>query len=93
MSYHCPKCNGVINDRRNYVCATCGAELPAALLFLPPGMANKLAGETNIPVELLARALMELRKARGNSQATREVVVRYFKDGIAGGFQIGPLLT
>ena len=92
MSYRCPKCNGVIYDRRNYVCGSCGAELPATLLFLPPEMADKLAGETSIPIELLARALMELRKARGNFQATRDVVIRYFKDGIAGGFQVGPLL-
>src|SRR5947209_2809675 len=33
MSYHCPKCNGVIYNRRNSTCGICGAELPANLLF------------------------------------------------------------
>jgi len=92
MSYRCPKCNGIIYDRRNYACAFCGAELPAMLLFLPPEMADKLAGEAGVPIELLAQALLELRKARGNFQATREAVIRYFNSGIASGFQVGPLL-
>ena len=92
MSYRCPKCNGIIYDRRNYVCGVCGAELPARLLFLPPELADKVAGEIDVPIELLARALLELRKARGHSQATREAVIHYFKDGITGGFQVGPLL-
>ena len=93
MSYHCPKCNRLIVDRRNYVCGFCGAELPARLLFLLPAGAEQMAGETGIPIELLARGLMELRKARGDFGATREAVVRYVKDGIAGGFQVGPLLN
>ncbi|PYJ80521.1 MAG: hypothetical protein DME22_24005 [Verrucomicrobia bacterium] len=70
MSYRCPKCNGIIYDRRNYLCAVCGAELPARLLFLPPEMVDldKVAGGAEIPVDLLAQTLLELRKARGNLQ-------------------------
>jgi len=33
MSYHCPKCKGVIYNRRNKQCGFCGTELPAELLF------------------------------------------------------------
>jgi hypothetical protein len=33
MSYYCPKCNGIIYDRRNKICGFCGAELPADLLL------------------------------------------------------------
>jgi len=33
MNYHCPKCQGVIYNRRNKRCGFCGAELPAELLF------------------------------------------------------------
>src|SRR5207249_10843697 len=81
MSYRCPKCNGIIYDRRNYLCAVCGSELPACLLFLPPEMVDldKVAGGAEIPVDLLAQTLLELRKARGNLQATREVVIGYFR--------------
>jgi len=92
MSYRCPKCNGIIYDRRNYVCAFCGAELPATLLFLSPEMADKLAGTTDVPIEFLAQTLRQLRKARGNFRATREAVICYFKEGIASGFQVWPLL-
>lgn len=94
MSHHCPKCNGIIYDRRNIVCAFCGAELPARLLFLPPEIADldKVEGGAEIPVDLLAQTLLELRKARGNLQTTREAVIRYFRGGIASGFQVGPLL-
>jgi hypothetical protein len=48
--------------------------------------------QIGIPVALLSQALLELREARGNFQATREAVIRYFKNGIASGFQVGPLL-
>lgn len=33
MSHDCPKCNGVIYNRRMKTCGYCGAELPAELLF------------------------------------------------------------
>lgn len=33
MSYQCPKCNGVIYNRRSNICGFCGGELPAELLF------------------------------------------------------------
>src|SRR5262249_13245052 len=46
-----------------------------------------------IPVSLLSQTLLELRLARGNAVATREAAIRYFKSGIAGGFQVGPLLN
>src|SRR5437588_1948282 len=47
---------------------------------------------TEVPVGLLKQALLELREARGNSQATREALIRYFRNGVARNFQIGPLL-
>lgn len=45
-----------------------------------------------IPVALLSQALVELRSARGNRPAEREAAIRYFKSGLAKGYQIGPLL-
>jgi hypothetical protein len=39
MSYHCPKCNGIIYDLRNSVCGFCGAQLPANMLLTPSEMA------------------------------------------------------
>lgn len=33
MSYQCPKCNGVIYNRRSNICGFCGDELPVELLF------------------------------------------------------------
>jgi hypothetical protein len=45
-----------------------------------------------IPVALLSQALLELREARGNSPATRQAAIRYFRNGIARGYQVGPLL-
>jgi hypothetical protein len=47
---------------------------------------------TEVPVALLKQALLELREARGNPEATREALIRYFTNGVAGNFQIGPLL-
>ena len=38
-SYHCPKCQGVIYNRRNKRCGFCGAELPAELLFTAEAIA------------------------------------------------------
>ena len=49
MSYRCPKCNGIIYNRRNNVCGFCGAELPASLLFTPSEIAalDEVAKETD----------------------------------------------
>jgi hypothetical protein len=47
MSYRCPKCNGIIYNRRNNVCGFCGAELPASLLFTPSEIA--VLDEVGIP--------------------------------------------
>ena len=33
MSYYCPKCQGVVYNRRIKLCGFCGAELPVELLF------------------------------------------------------------
>ena len=33
MSLQCPKCNGVVYDRRSSKCGFCGAELPADFKF------------------------------------------------------------
>jgi hypothetical protein len=35
VSQFCPKCSGVIYNRRSKLCGFCGAELPAELLFSP----------------------------------------------------------
>ena len=40
MSYRCPKCDGIIYDRRNSICGFCGAELPASMLMTPSEMAE-----------------------------------------------------
>jgi hypothetical protein len=92
MSYRCPKCDGIVYNRKKRLCALCGAELPASLLFLPPGMAALAAGETEVPIEVLSECWLGLVEARGNEPATREAAIQYFRDGIARGFQVGPLL-
>jgi len=91
MSYHCPKCNNLVYDRKSRTCGFCGAELPVMFLFYPPDLAATAKTE-GIPIELLARTLLELKAVRGNPAATREAAVRYFKDGIADGIEIGLLL-
>ena len=55
-------------------------------------MAGLTAEETEVPIELLAECWLELAEARGNAQAAREAAIHYFRNGIAGGFQVGPLL-
>ncbi len=45
-----------------------------------------------VPVALLSQALLDLRAASGNRKAEREAALRYFKSGIASGYQVGPLL-
>jgi hypothetical protein len=54
-------------------------------------MSDKKA-QAEVPGSLLSQALLELRDARGDLQATREAVIRYFKAGIASGFQVGSLM-
>lgn len=94
MSYHCPKCNGIVLDRTSYVCAVCGADLPPELLFRPPDMPefDKLAEGRSVQVALLAQALRELRSAKGRSPLLREAVIRYFKNGIANRFKVPELI-
>lgn len=46
----------------------------------------------NVPVALLSQALLEFRAASGNRQREKEAAIRYFKSGIANGYQVGPLL-
>ena len=50
------------------------------------------SASSEMPVELLAQALFDLRTTRGNTEATRQAVIRYFKAGIAAGYQVEPLL-
>jgi hypothetical protein len=45
-----------------------------------------------IPVDLLSDALLDLRAARGNRHAEKASALRYFKGGIARGYEVGPLL-
>jgi hypothetical protein len=53
---------------------------------------SEISSAKEVPVGLLSQALVELREARGNPQATREALIRYFRNGVEGNFQIGPLL-
>ena len=53
---------------------------------------NENTTPSEMPVTLLAQALLDLREARGNSEATRQAVIRYFKAGITTGMQIGPMV-
>ncbi len=94
MSYHCPSCQGILYDRHVTACAHCGAELPPASLFVPSEMpsSDKKTNGIDVPVELLARAWLDLRKARGNATATRRAVLRYFRDGFFSKFPLGLLL-
>jgi hypothetical protein len=55
-------------------------------------MAHNSIRRTEVPVALLSQALLELRAARGNRQAEKEAAIRYFKSGLANGYQVGPLL-
>jgi hypothetical protein len=88
MSYHCPSCQGILYDRKVSVCAHCGADLPPESLFLPSEV-EPLDGEApgiEVPVALLARTWTELSRARGDSKASRQAALRYFRDGLGGGF-------
>jgi len=53
----------------------------------------EIPSTTAIPVALLAQVLIELREARGNKEATRAAAVRYFRNGLTAGYQVGPLLN
>ncbi len=94
MSYSCPECHKVIYDRTNYTCPTCGAELPAVILFRPPDMPDfdTVAEGKEVQVALLAELLRDLRKAHGHSQAIREATIRYFRDGVQKGFDPSTLV-
>jgi hypothetical protein len=94
MSYHCPKCRGVIYDRTNYICPACGNSLPPELLFRPPDMPDydAVIKGKEVQVALLSHTLYELRKAHGQPQALREVTIHYFRTGLSHGFEIGQLL-
>jgi hypothetical protein len=35
VSYHCPKCNGVLYNRSHKTCGFCGATVPQEFLFTP----------------------------------------------------------
>ena len=94
MSYHCPRCEGTVLDRTNYICPVCGVDLPPELLFRPPDMPefDKLAEGKDVQVSLLSRALHDLRTVKKQPQALREAVIRYFRNGISKGFKVAELL-
>lgn len=50
MSYQCPKCNGLVYNRRSNTCGFCGALLPAELLFTAEEIAtlDKDAAEAEV---------------------------------------------
>lgn len=83
MSYHCPKCSGVIYDRRRNICGYCGTELPAELLFTPT------------EVEMLdkeAAIIAELRRQQKAEQAIedfRQECRRRESQGMLGAFLFG----
>jgi hypothetical protein len=64
------------------------------MLFRPSDMPDfdKIAEGKEIQVVLLAELLRDLRRAHGHSQAIREATIRYFKEGIAKGFDLSSLL-
>ncbi len=40
VNYHCPKCNGILYDRRLKACGFCGAAIPKEFLFTPAQLEN-----------------------------------------------------
>ena len=73
MSYQCPKCNGVIYDRRRNICGYCGAELPAELLFGPAELEvlDKKAAELTAEHEKI-RAKLEAEELEHREAASRQ---------------------
>ncbi len=55
MSYQCPKCSGVIYNRRLKTCGYCGAELPPELLFSAAELEDLDKKETAVVAERQAR--------------------------------------
>jgi hypothetical protein len=45
-----------------------------------------------MPVALLSQALLDLREARRNPEATRQAVIRYFRGGVGMGMELGNLV-
>lgn len=88
MSYRCLGCKGIIYDRSVNVCPHCGAELPPISLFIPSEVTapDKSDDGIEVPVTLLARARVELSKARGDPKASRRAAIRYCKEGFCSGF-------
>ena len=66
MSYKCPKCNGVIYNRRSNICGFCGAELPAEFLFT----AEKIVALDRDAAEAEAR---RKRKEEADAEAEEEM--------------------
>ena len=68
--------------------------MPAVVLFRPADMPDydEIAEGKEIQVVLLAELLRDLRRAHGHSQTISEATIRYFKEGIAKGFDPSSLL-
>lgn len=73
MSYHCPKCNGVIYNRRSKLCGFCGAELPPELLFSPAELEvlDKNAAEHTAEQQTI-RARLEAEELEHQNAAKRQ---------------------
>ena len=73
MSYHCPKCNGVIYNRRSKICGFCGAELPPELLFSPAELEvlDKNAAEHTAEQQVI-RARLEAEELEHKNAASRQ---------------------
>ena len=73
MSYQCPKCSGVIYNRRNKICGYCGAELPAELLFSKAELEvlDKKVAEITAEHEKI-RARLEAEELEHREEASRQ---------------------
>ena len=68
MSLCCPKCSGVVYDRRRRTCGFCGVELPAELLF----SAAEIAALNRKEAEAEQQRLKRKAKVEAEQQERRE---------------------
>lgn len=86
MDYACPKCGRITRDPNVMICSLCGSALASTCQPTTPeadGVKEMPAG-SNV-VSLLTQTRLELGKARGSSQATRQVLSQYLREGIYRG--------
>ena len=72
VSYHCPKCNGLVYNRRHKLCGFCGAELPAEILFTQP----ELDAMAKMEAEAEQRRQLEKTQEEAQEKERREKLRR-----------------